>query len=52
MKDSLRQYIRYLTLSKSDYIDVINDMYEKGLLPCKDKREGKLCFEELKQRLF
>ena len=52
MKDSLRQYIWYLTLSKSDYIGVINDMYEKGLLPCKDKREGKLCFEELKQRLF
>lgn len=52
MEDSLRQYIRYLTLSRNDFMDVINSMYESGLLPCKDRREGKLCFEELKRRIF
>lgn len=52
MRDSLRQYIRYLTLEGREYGFVIQDMYEKGLLPCKDKREGKLRFEELKRRLF
>ncbi len=52
MRDSMRQYIRYLTLEKIDYISIIQDMYEKGLLPCKDKREGKLRFEEFKRRLF
>ena len=52
MRDSMRQYIRYLTLERVDYISIIQDMYEKGLLPCKDKREGKLCFEEFKRRLF
>lgn len=52
MEDSLRQYIRYLTLSRNDFMDVINNMYENGLLPCKDRREGKLCFEELKRRIF
>lgn len=52
MGDSLRQYIRYLTLSRSDYMDVINNIYENGLLPCKDRREGKQCFEELKRRIF
>lgn len=52
MRDSMRQYIRYLTLTKTDYASVIRDMYNKGLLPCKDKKEGKLRFEEFKKRLF
>ncbi len=52
MRDSMQQYIRYLTLAGIDYVSVIRDMYEKELLPCKDKREGKLRFEEFKRRLF
>ena len=52
MRDSMQQYIRYLTLAGTDYVAVIRDMYEKELLPCKDKREGKLRFEEFKRRLF
>lgn len=52
MKDSMKQYIQYLTLAKIDYISVIQDMYDKKLLPCKDKKEGKLRFEEFKRRLF
>lgn len=52
MRDSMRQYIHYLSLADINYIAMIQDMYEKGLLPCKDKREGKLRFEEFKQRIF
>ena len=52
MEDSMKQYIQYLTLSKKDYISVIQEMYDKKLLPCKDKKEGKLRFEEFKRRLF
>lgn len=52
MRDSVRQYIRYLALEGTDYISVVQDMYEKGLLPCKDKREGKLRLEEFKGRVF
>ncbi|MDE6055675.1 MAG: hypothetical protein K2G55_18400, partial [Lachnospiraceae bacterium] len=52
MRDSMQQYIRYLTLAGIDYVSVTRDMYEKELLPCKDKREGKLRFEEFKRRLF
>lgn len=52
MRDSLEQYIRYMELSGTDYIPVIQEMYREGLLPCKDKREGKLRFEEIKRRLF
>lgn len=52
MRDSMRQYIRYLTLADMDYVSVIRDMYKNKLLPCKDKREGKLRFEEFKRKLF
>ena len=52
MKDSMQQYIRYMTLAGIDYVSVIRDMYEKELLPCKDKREGKLRFEQFKKRVF
>lgn len=52
MRDSLREWIRYLTVSGMDCKDVIQDMYEKNLLPCKDKREGKLRFEEFKRRVL
>lgn len=52
MRDSLEQYIRYMELSGTDYVPVIQEMYREELLPCKDKREGKLRFEELKRRLL
>lgn len=52
MRDSLKQYIRYLILSNTDYISIIQNMYQEHLLPCKDKKEGKLRFEEFKRRLF
>ena len=52
MKASMQQYIQYLTLTDIDYISVIQEMYDKKMLPCKDKKEGKLRFEEFKRRLF
>lgn len=52
MRDSMRQYIQYLALTGVDYVSIIQEMYRDNLLPCKDKREGKLCFETFKRRLF
>lgn len=52
MEDSLRQHIHYWELTGIDYASVIQDMYREGVLPCRDKKEGKLCFEKLKKRLF
>ncbi|MCM1127638.1 MAG: hypothetical protein NC429_14360 [Lachnospiraceae bacterium] len=52
MAESVRQHIRYCILSGTDYHSVIREMYQSGQLPCKDKREGKQCLEELKQRLL
>lgn len=52
MQDSMNHFIRYLTLSDIDYVSIIYDMYEKKLLPCKDKKEGKQRFEEFKRNLL
>lgn len=52
MCDSLRQYIRYGSLTGTDVPAVIRGMYAEGLLTCRDKREGKQRLEELKRRLF
>lgn len=52
MAASLRQHIRYCILSGIDYQTVIREMYNEQKFPCKDKREGKIRFEELKHRLL
>ncbi len=52
MAESVRQHIRYWTLAGMDYLTVLEEMYLEGRLPCKDKREGKQRFEELKARLL
>lgn len=52
MAESVRQYIRYCILSGTDHVSVLEEMYRSGRLPCKDKREGKQRFEELKERLL
>lgn len=52
MRDSLRQHIIYFVLEGRDVLSVIQGMYDEGMVPCKDKREGKLRFEEFKRRLF
>ncbi len=49
MKNEVRQYIRYWSLSGVDYQDKIQRMREQGELPCSDKREGKRRFVELKR---
>lgn len=50
MEHTLRQYLRYAVLTEAE--EVIEGMYREHRLPCKDKREGKRCFEILKQRLL
>lgn len=52
MTDLLRQLIKYQVMEKTNYEEVIDDMYKEGWLPCKSKKEGKVCLENLKQRLL
>lgn len=52
MADTLFFYLRYCKLADIDVLSVISELYKTQRLPCKDKREGKVCFEELKKRLL
>lgn len=52
MADALFFYLRYCVLSDIDYAGVVMELYQEKWLPCKDKREGKICFEEFKRRLL
>ena len=52
MEDRLRQYVRYAFLAGIDWQQAATQMYAQQWLPCRDKREGKKCFEQFKQRLL
>ena len=52
MRASARQYITYAALTGYDWKAELEELYARGLLPCKDRREGKVRLEELKQVLL
>ena len=52
MRAAVVQCVRYWTLADVDYQNVLDKMRADGELPCRDRREGKKRFEELKQRLL
>ena len=52
MRASVEQQLKYASLAGTDYQGVISEMYQSGKLPCRDKREGKRCFEELGRKLL
>ncbi len=52
MREALWQHLKYAWLAGRDCASVAEGMYREHLLPCRDKREGKKCFEELKRRLL
>lgn len=52
MCDSLKQQFHYLALTGADIRLLIQNLYKEGLVPCRDRREGKLRLEELKRTLF
>ena len=52
MKASVEQLCRYWKLSGMDYEAYISQMYAQGLLPCKDKREGKRRIDAFRKELL
>lgn len=52
MRASAQQYITYAALTGYDWKVELKEWYARGLLPCKDRREGKVRLEELKQVLL
>ena len=52
MQTAVMQHLKYAVLAGIDYQGIIEEMYQAGELPCKDKREGKRCFEEFGRKLL
>lgn len=48
MEHELRQYTKYLSLEGIPWEKKIQSLYTEGKLPCRDRQEGKIRFEQLK----
>ena len=52
MENQVRQLIKYLSLEGTDYMTYINKLYNEGRLPAHDKKNGKVCLDEIKRELL
>lgn len=52
MENQVRQLIKYLSLEDTDYMTYINRLYDEGRLPAHDKKNGKVCLDEIKRELL
>ena len=52
MENQVRQLIKYLSLEGTDYMTYINKLYNEGRLPALDKKNGKVCLDEIKRELL
>lgn len=52
MEASVKQLIRYCRLAGVEFDAAIRELYREGMLPCRTKKEGKRCLEELGKRLL
>lgn len=52
MENQVRQLIKYLSLEGTDYMTYINRLYDEGRLSAHDKKNGKVCLDEIKRELL
>lgn len=52
MENQVRQLIKYLSLEGTDYMTYIDKLYNEGRLPAHDKKNGKVCLDEIKRELL
>lgn len=52
MRFQAEQLLHYFWLSGRDYHAVLEEDFQSGVLPCKDRKEGKKYLEEFKRRLL
>ena len=52
MENQVRQLIKYLSLEGTDYMTYINKLYNEVRLPAHDKKNGKVCLDEIKRELL
>lgn len=52
MELQLRQMLHYYKLVNGSFMETLNDFYVERTLPCNSKKEGKIYFEQLKEKLI
>ena len=52
MRNKLKHLFFYMDITGIDYHKKIEEMYLDKRLPCRDKREGKKCYEQLEMELL
>lgn len=52
MRNKLKHLFYYMDITGIDYHKKIEEMYLDKRLPCRDKREGKKCYEQLEMELL
>lgn len=52
MRNKLKHLFYYMDITGIDYHNKIEEMYLDKRLPCRDKREGKKCYEQLEMELL
>ena len=52
MENQVEQLIKYLSLEGTDYKTYIDGLYQEGRIPAHDKKNGKVCLDEIKGALL
>ena len=52
MENQVEQLIKYLSLEGTDYKTYIDGLYQEGRIPTHDKKNGKVCLDEIKGALL
>ncbi len=52
MLGQVRRRLFYAKLTGREIVSQVGEIYADGLLPCRDRREGKRCWNDIRQRLF
>ena len=52
MENQVEQLIKYLSLEGTDYKTYIDGLYQEGKIPAHDKKNGKVCLDEIKGALL
>lgn len=52
MRSDVCRQLFYAKLTGAEIVLQVEAIYEEGLLPCRDRREGKRCWNDIRQRFF
>lgn len=52
MRSAVRRQLIFAKLTGRNVLSSVGKLYKEGLLPCRDRREGKRCWNDIRRRFF